>query len=147
MTYFLRAVLVCSLVSPVALAAPAAAVTSGVWQSPEGAILRVGPCGDAVCLTVVRLPPDAPERVDKNNPDAALRGRALCGLSIGTGFHQDDALHLSGGRLYDPKTGHTYRGKIVADGDSLHLRGYLGISALGRTETWKRVAAVDGCHA
>jgi uncharacterized protein (DUF2147 family) len=52
---------------------------------------------------------------------------------------------LSGGHLYDPKSGHTYRGTIVAEGDALKLHGYIGVSLFGRTETWQRVAAVEAC--
>jgi uncharacterized protein (DUF2147 family) len=110
-------------------------------------VIRVQPCGAAVCLAVVKLPSNAPSTTDGQNPDANLRKRPLCGLVIGTGFHQDDAEHLSGGHLYDPKSGHTYRGTISSEGDSLHLRGYIGISLFGRSETWKRVPAVTPCHA
>jgi uncharacterized protein (DUF2147 family) len=130
--------------SATALAAPATA-TAGDWQSPIGSVVRIQPCGRAICLVLVKLPAKAPETTDQNNPDSGLRKRALCGLVIGTGFHQDDAGHLSGGYLYDPKSGHTYRGKMAAEGDSLHLRGYVGIAAFGRSETWKRVAAVTPC--
>ncbi len=134
------------LASATALAAPATG-TAGDWKTPTGSVIRVAPCGASVCLTVVKLPPDAPSTTDGQNPDANLRKRPLCGLVIGTGFHQDDAQHLSGGHLYDPKSGHTYRGTISAESDSLHLRGYIGISLFGRSETWKRVPAVQACHA
>ena len=134
------------LASATALAAPAT-VTTGDWQSPAGSIVRIQPCGSAVCLALVKLPPDAPGTTDRKNADTGLRGRALCGLTIGTDFHQDDAAHLSGGRLYDPESGHTYRGKIAAEGDSLHLHGYIGISVFGRSETWKRVPAIATCKA
>ena len=129
------------------LAALLLANTAGDWQSPTGSVVRIEPCGNAVCLALVKLPPDAPGTTDQKNPEAGLRRRALCGLTIGTDFHQDDATHLSGGRLYDPESGHTYRGKIAAEGDSLHLRGYIGVPAFGRSETWKRVPAVAACHA
>jgi uncharacterized protein (DUF2147 family) len=141
-----RLALLALLVSATALAAPATG-TAGDWQTPIGSVIRVQPCGAAVCLAVVKLPPNAPSTSDGQNPDASLRTRPLCGLVIGTGFHQDDAEHLSGGHLYDPKSGHTYRGTISAEADSLHLRGYIGISLFGRSETWKRVPPVTPCHA
>jgi uncharacterized protein (DUF2147 family) len=134
------------LISAIALAAPASN-TTGDWQSPIGSVVRIQPCGSGVCLVLVKLPSKSPETTDSKNPSASLRTRALCGLVIGTGFHQTDASHLSGGLLYDPKTGHTYRGKIAAVGDRLDLRGYIGIPAFGRSETWKRVPAVAACKA
>jgi uncharacterized protein (DUF2147 family) len=132
----------------IAAAAHAANETLGAagdWKTSTGSVVRVYPCGQEVCLKIVQLAKSAPETTDQQNPDAALRHRVLCGLTIGTGFHQDDATHLSGGHLYDPKSGHTYRGTISANGDSLNLRGYIGISLFGRSETWQRVAPVVGC--
>ena len=45
-----------------------------------------------------------------------------------------------GGSIVDPATGRTYKGTLrVADGGrKLEVRGYLGISLLGRTQTWTR---------
>jgi uncharacterized protein (DUF2147 family) len=46
----------------------------------------------------------------------------------------------TGGTVVDPESGKVYKGKIWAEGqDSLHLRGYVGISLLGRTEDWVRI--------
>ena len=140
-----RLALLVLLGSATALAAPTTG-TAGDWQTPTGSVIRVAPCGASVCLTVVKTPPNVPT-TDLHNPDDNLRTRPICGVVIGPGFHQDDATHLSGGHLYDPITGHTYRGTISAEGDSLHLRGYIGISLFGRSETWKRVPAVTPCHA
>ena len=124
----------------------------GDWKTATGSIVRIRLCGSTsgtavqdVCLTLVQLTPSAPEKTDNENPDHSLRTRPLCGLTIGTGFHQDDPGHLTGGHLYDPRSGHTYKGTITAEGDTLHLHGYIGISLFGRTETWRRSAAVPTC--
>jgi uncharacterized protein (DUF2147 family) len=46
----------------------------------------------------------------------------------------------TGGTVVDPESGKVYKGKIWAVGsDSLHLHGYVGISLLGRTESWVRI--------
>jgi uncharacterized protein (DUF2147 family) len=131
-----------------AAAAPASTVL-GDWQTATNSIVRVAPCNSAgdhlLCLTVVRLSPTAPETTDKQNPNAALRNRRLCGLVVGTGFHEPDPEHLTDGHLYDPESGHTYQGTLTAAADTLHLRGYIGISLFGRSETWHRVPAVTAC--
>jgi len=123
----------------------------GDWKSPTNSIIRVYPCnpggptGDqTICLKIVRLEANAPA-TDQQNPDAAQRNRKLCGLTIGTGFHHDDPTHLSGGYLYDPKSGHTYHGAVALEGDTLKLRGYIGFSLFGRTETWQRVPTIEAC--
>jgi uncharacterized protein (DUF2147 family) len=115
----------------------------GDWKSPTASVVRVYPCQDAVCLKIVKLSASAASKVDGKNPDKGLRSRPLCGLTIGSGFHQADAAHLDGGHLYDPKSGHTYSGTIAAKGDELDLRGYIGIPLFGRSEVWHRSTAVD----
>lgn len=46
----------------------------------------------------------------------------------------------SGGNIIDPANGRTYRAKMELDGPNrLRVRGYLGISLLGRTQVWERV--------
>jgi uncharacterized protein (DUF2147 family) len=45
----------------------------------------------------------------------------------------------AGGKIYDPENGKTYSCKMVLDGEQyLKVRGYIGISLLGRTEIWTR---------
>jgi uncharacterized protein (DUF2147 family) len=46
----------------------------------------------------------------------------------------------SGGEILDPENGKTYRArmKLTDDGKKLVLRGYLGISLFGRSQTWIR---------
>jgi uncharacterized protein (DUF2147 family) len=52
----------------------------------------------------------------------------------------EDKDQWNGGRIIDPKSGKTYKCLLYLDGeDTLKVRGYVGISALGRTQTWKRV--------
>ena len=40
--------------------------------------------------------------------------------------------------MIDPKTGKIYRVKITERGNRLLVRGYVGISLLGSTQTWHR---------
>lgn len=108
------------------------------------ATVRVYGCGQKVCLKIVKLSPTIPEKMDSKNPNTALRKQPLCGLNIGTGFRQVDAQHLTDGKVYDPESGHTYNGTITTDGDEMKLRGFVGISLLGRTEVWHRAAASQG---
>ena len=75
---------------------------------------------------------------DVNNPDPELQKRKKVGLVILTDFEFDDGL-WEDGEVYDPKSGKTYSCviKLQKDG-SLHVRGYIGISFLGRTAHWTR---------
>jgi uncharacterized protein (DUF2147 family) len=63
----------------------------------------------------------------------------VIGLDIIRGLHQDGE-QWSGGEILDPENGATYRCSIrVEDGGrKLVVRGYVGFSLLGRSQTWLR---------
>lgn len=68
---------------------------------------------------------------DKNKP--------VLGLIILKGLSKsgDD---YSGGKILDPSNGKEYKCNVSLDGkDKLKVRGYIGFSALGRTQVWERV--------
>ena len=52
------------------------------------------------------------------------------------------------GEVLDPHNGKTYDAKttLSANGDTLTLRGYIGISLLGRSQTWTRVDEEQFTH-
>ncbi len=64
--------------------------------------------------------------------------RVLWGLRPATG----DASTWQGGQILDPDSGNVYSAKLSesADGKTLTVRGFIGISLLGRTQTWRRVS-------
>lgn len=119
----------------------------GTWRGPENSVISIAPCGGSLCAQVLSTGDETAARVDTNNPDAALRTRPLCGLQIGQGFHGNDPNKAEGGRLYDPRSGKTYKGSMISQGDVLLLRGYVGVSMFGRTARWSRVQeAVEVCR-
>lgn len=71
--------------------------------------------------------------------EGALRNQPVVGMRFLWGF-KADGKRFSGGRLLDPESGKVYKGTItvVDDGKKLDLRGFIGISLLGRTQTWLR---------
>jgi uncharacterized protein (DUF2147 family) len=77
--------------------------------------------------------------VDSNNPEASLRSRPQLGLPLLENFVFNEENHWSGGTIYDPDDGKTYSCKItMKDSQTIEVRGYIGISIFGRTDTWKR---------
>ena len=111
----------------------------GDWREPGGSVIRIASCGPDVCATLIGISRQAPSRVDGRNPEPKERSRNLCGLQIGTGFQPNGPDHAGNGHLYDPKSGRTYHGEMTSEGDTLHLRGYVGFRLFGRTEDWTRV--------
>ncbi len=75
---------------------------------------------------------------DKDNPDPKLRNRTIQGLEIMTGLEFDDD-EWEDGEIYDPQSGNTYSCYIeLENANTLSMRGYMGISILGRTTVWTR---------
>jgi len=80
-------------------------------------------------------------KVDKNNSDKAKQTVHLLGLNMLKDFVFDDD-QWENGTIYDPENGKTYSCKITYRDGKLDLRGYIGISLIGRTQTWFKVADV-----
>lgn len=68
------------------------------------------------------------------------KNQPVKGMLILWGLKPDGEGAWSGGSVLDPAKGKTYKARIRLDqgGDTLSLRGYIGIEALGRTQTWRR---------
>lgn len=80
------------------------------------------------------------EKLDIHNPDPTKRNNPLIGMVILQYFKFNGQNQWENGTVYDPGSGNTYRCIItLKDNNTLKLRGYIGISLIGRTEVWKRV--------
>lgn len=78
------------------------------------------------------------KRNDTENPDAKLRSNDLLGAVLLKNFKYTGK-SWEDGTIYDPKNGKTYSCIIKTKGpNSLDIRGFVGISLLGRTTTWTR---------
>ena len=71
------------------------------------------------------------EGEDKNKP--------ILGLVIIKGLKKKGDFY-EGGKVTDPKNGKSYHCKMTLEGkDKLIVRGYIGISLFGRSQTWFRI--------
>lgn len=68
------------------------------------------------------------------------KGQRIVGMEILRHMRRDANGEWSGGEILDPETGKTYRAKMKLedDGQKLVLRGYVGFSLFGRSQTWVR---------
>lgn len=78
-------------------------------------------------------------KLDVNNPDKNLQSRPVLGLELLKNFKFDGDDVYEDGTIYDPKSGKTYSCKMTLNGNKLKIRGFVGISLLGRSEVWTRV--------
>jgi uncharacterized protein (DUF2147 family) len=74
---------------------------------------------------------------DIRNPDGNLKNRTIANMVIIDGFTYEDG-EWSGGKIYDPKTGKTYSGKMKISGGKLEVRAYVGSPMFGKTIIWTR---------
>ncbi len=68
----------------------------------------------------------------------AMKNKPLVGLEIVQSLKKDGS-EFTGGTITDPKSGKTYKCTITRSGDKLNVRGYIGFSLIGRTQTWHKV--------
>lgn len=123
----------------------------GLWWADGGsAQVELREVDGELAGTIVwlRRPYDVDGRTlrDVEHPDPARHDTPVIGLEMLSGFRRQsaDAEVWDGGSIYDPGNGRTYQGTITMDGeDRLLLRGFIGISLLGRTTTWIRVGSEE----
>jgi uncharacterized protein (DUF2147 family) len=78
-------------------------------------------------------------KLDKKNTNPNLRGRPLIGLVMLRDFVYDDG-KWENGRIYNPSDGKEYKAYLKMESThELQVRGYVGFSLLGKTDTWTRV--------
>ena len=119
----------------------------GVWEPSNGRarvkIEKIGTkyYGKIVWMKEPNDPKTNQPKTDKNNPDPALQNVPLKGYRMLKDFVYKGSDEWTEGSIYDPLNGSTYSCTIkMEDANTLNIRGYIGVSALGRTDVWKRLA-------
>lgn len=116
----------------------------GNWLTPKhDARIEIYKKGDAYFgkLAWFALQTDASgkPKLDTENPDITLRNRTLLNLEFLKNFVYKGNNSWENGEIYDAQSGKTYSSKMSLSGNNkLNLRGFIGISLFGRTETWTR---------
>lgn len=119
---------------------------SGTWINAAGdGYIEITKNGDVYDGAIVGGPDqDDAVRLDDKNPDPTLRDRPLLGLKILRDFKATGTNKWTGGSIYDPNNGKTYKCRLELNDDgTLSVRGFIGISLFGRTEIWKRKKTED----
>lgn len=116
----------------------------GMWTTIDDktgtkrAMVQVNVAGNTLSGTIVQVFPSPGDTGICTHCPGAFKGKKIAGLTFLWGLKASGDNEWSGGSILDPKTGKIYKAKVTLKGDKLYVRGYLGMSLLGRTQTWVR---------
>jgi uncharacterized protein (DUF2147 family) len=95
--------------------------------------------GKVVWLKTPIDPENGKPKLDTKNPDEELQKRPVMGLLLVSDFDYEGEGLWENGDIYDPKSGKTYSCYMKLESkDSLKVRGFIGVSWIGRTTYWTR---------
>ncbi len=121
---------------------------TGLWQTiddktgaPKGQV-EIRKENDTYVGKIVKITPRlgyTPKEICVDCP-APYTNKPILGLDSLTGLKHSSGNNYTGGRILDPNTGKVYsmKAKLSTSGKRLTLRGYVGVSALGRNQVWIR---------
>jgi len=79
-------------------------------------------------------------KLDKKNADARKKSQLILGMINLRDFKYDGDNLWEDGKIYDPENGKEYSCKMrLVNPNQLDVRGYIGISLMGRTDNWTRI--------
>ncbi len=112
-----------------------AADAAGVWTRDTGTSkVRIAPCGDALCGTVIW---ESVPKNDVNNPDESKRSRPVVGTRVFFNMKPNGDNKWSGS-AYNPEDGKTYSGGMTLSGDTLVTKGCVLGGLICRSASWSK---------
>jgi uncharacterized protein (DUF2147 family) len=102
--------------------------------------VKVSPCGDNLCGKIIDLAKPLDKngnpKIDKENPDPALRSRPVIGLSLLQNMRPAGEGQWEGA-IYNPDDGRTYDAKMTIDGNVMKVKGCIVVFC--KTKEFNRV--------
>ncbi|ENX55234.1 MULTISPECIES: DUF2147 domain-containing protein [Acinetobacter] len=123
---------------------------AGIWQSvddvtgaPKGQVEIIQEADGSYTGKIIKITPRTgytPKELCTGCP-APYTNKPILGLNAITKLKHKKDLTYTGGKILDPNSGRVYSltAKLSSNGQRLHLRGYIGVSVLGRSQIWIRV--------
>lgn len=130
--YVTKAALIVAAIATPALAS-AQAVIAGHWRNPKGSVtVRLAPCGDSYCGTVVQASAKAKETAAKGGTPHLIGTQILSAMRPhGNGIFK--------GEVFDPKRNIHAPATIRLDGDTLVVKGCV-LAFVCKEQRWTRAS-------
>ena len=141
---------VACLLAGAALGAAAQATSpAGLWRTiddsskKDKSLVRIVEANGVYTGKVEKIvDPDSPKDAVCKDCSDERKDKPILGMTIIRNMKQsgDDKTVFEGGDILDPNNGKVYKSKmkLIDGGSKLEVRGFIGISLLGRTQTWVR---------
>lgn len=129
------------LFMPIAMASQTPA---GNWTTMDDktgkkrAVIKIVVSGNSLTGSVAEVFPEPGDKPLCTECPGEFKNKPIKGMQIIWGLKDKGNGEWADGQILDPKTGKIYRAKMTLEGNKLHVRGYLGVSVLGRTQVWVR---------
>ncbi|MBN9282988.1 MULTISPECIES: DUF2147 domain-containing protein [Flavobacterium] len=117
----------------------------GKWKTVDDetgeakSIVEITESGGKIYGKVVEILNPAKKNAKCKDCSGEDKDKPILGLTIIKGLKKSGNEYTDG-KILDPNKGKLYKCTVKLDGsDKLDVRGYVGISLIGRTQTWSRV--------
>ncbi|MFA5592724.1 MAG: DUF2147 domain-containing protein [Micavibrio sp.] len=120
---------------------------TGLWLTENGrSVIELYQCraGEALMCGKIAWIIEGGMQYDTKNPDASKHDTPLCGMNLLSDLRMETPAKWTGGKVYKADEGKYYDANLTILGDNkLEVRGYVGMSMFGKSQTWTRVSAKD----
>ena len=102
-------------------------------------VVKITQVGDELRGSIVKLMDPKKQNAVCDECKGINKGKPIKGMIIMWALKPAGA-GWAGGRILDPSDGKIYKAKmnLIEGGKKLNVRGFIGFSLLGRTQTWNR---------
>lgn len=101
------------------------------------AVVRITDNGGKLSGTIVQVL-DPKDQGPCKLCSGKFKNKPLVGTTIFSGLKNTGGNNYDNGTITDPKNAKSYSLAATRSGNTLQVRGYMGIKALGRTQTWRQ---------
>lgn len=143
----MKRLLIVAAAAALASASAMAATPTGLWKTIDDntgnarSLIRITQVNGEYNGTIEKLfrTPDQDQNPKCDKCEGPLKDKPITGMTILTGLRQDGD-EFANGKILDPENGKVYSSKASLDdsGKKLEVRGFIGVSLFGRSQTWVR---------